>query len=126
MPDPILVVVDIQERLFAVMDAERRDEMIGNIRILGAATRRLGVQRVITEQYPKGLGHTLPELRALFDDVTPLEKTAVCSRRRESLELGLAQARQAGAVVTSTETIVFRLLERADTEDFRVISKLLR
>jgi nicotinamidase-related amidase len=51
---------------------------------------------------------------------------AVCSRRPENRELGLAQARQAGAVVTATETVVFQLLGRADTDDFRELSKLLR
>jgi hypothetical protein len=50
----------------------------------------------------------------------------VCSRRPENRELGLAQARQAGAVVTATETVVFQLLGRADTDDFRELSKLLR
>jgi nicotinamidase-related amidase len=51
---------------------------------------------------------------------------AVCSRRRETRELGLAQARQAGAVVAATETVVFQLLGRADTDAFREIAKLLR
>jgi len=51
---------------------------------------------------------------------------AVCSRRRESLELGLAQARQAGVVVTSTETLVFHWLGRSDSDAFREINKLLK
>src|SRR3989441_1200608 len=51
---------------------------------------------------------------------------AVCSRRTASMDLGLAQARQAGAVITSTETVVFQLLGSSDTEAFREISKLLR
>jgi nicotinamidase-related amidase len=51
---------------------------------------------------------------------------AVCSRRAANREIGLGQARQAGAVVTSTETVVFQLLGRAGTETFREISKLLR
>jgi hypothetical protein len=42
------------------------------------------------------------------------------------MDLGLAQARQAGAVITSTETVVFQLLGGSDTEAFREISKLLR
>jgi len=178
MPQPILVVVDVQERLFNAMDAERRDEMVRNIKILGATARRLGLPVLVTEQYPKGLGHTLPELRALLDDVTPIEKIAfsccdaqgfterlraldpsrvilagieahvcvlltaldlqrqgfqvsvaadaVASRTPANLELGLAQARQAGAVVTATETVVFQLLGRADTDAFREITKLLK
>ena len=178
MPQPVLVIIDVQERLFDAMDAERRDEMIRNIKILGSAARRLSVPVVVTEQYPKGLGRTLPELKALLDDVTPIEKTAfsccgaegftdrlralgaghvvlagieahvcvlltavdllrdgfrvsivadaVCSRTPANLELGLAQARQAGAVVTATETLVFQLLGTADAAAFREIAKLLR
>jgi len=176
MAQPVIVVTDVQERLFGAMDAERRDEMVRNLKILLPAARRLGAPVVVTEQYPKGLGHTLPELRVLLDDAPPLEKTAfsacgaagfvdrlreldaapviltgieahvcvlmtaldllgrgigvsivaVCSRRPASVDLGLAQARQAGAVITSTETVVFQLLGSSDTEAFREISKLLR
>mgnify|MGYP000527776868 CR=1 FL=1 len=178
MPRPVLVVIDVQERLFTAMDAERRDEMVTNLKRLILAARRLDVPILLTEQYPKGLGQTLPELRALLDGVEPIAKTAfsccgadgfvdrlralaadpvvlagleahvcvlltaldllaggfrvtvvadaVCSRRREALELGLAEARQAGAVVTSTETLVFRWLGRADTDAFRELAKLLR
>jgi len=32
----------------------------------------------------------------------------------------------AGAVMTSTETIVFDLLKRAEGDDFRALSKLLK
>src|SRR3990170_7263450 len=76
MPQPVLVVIDVQERLFSAMDGERRDDMVRNLKILGTAARRLGVPVLLTEQYPKGLGHTLPELWALLDGVTPIEKTA--------------------------------------------------
>ena len=178
MAQPVLVITDVQERLFSAMDAERRDQMIRNLKILLTAARRLGTRIVVTEQYPKGLGRTLPELRVLLEDTPAIEKTvfsacgatgflerlstgeaepiiltgveahvcvlltaldllqkgyrvsivadAVCSRRAETMELGLAQARQAGAVITSTETVVFQLLGRADTDAFREISKLLR
>jgi nicotinamidase-related amidase len=178
MSRSVLVVVDVQERLFAAMDVERRDEMIATIKTLVTAARRLDVPILVTEQYPRGLGRTLPELRALLDPFEPVEKVAfsccgatgfvdrlraldagevvlagieahvcvlltaldllglgfrvsvvadaVCSRRRENLDLGLAQARQAGVVVTAMETVIFRWLGRADTEAFREISKLLR
>ena len=51
---------------------------------------------------------------------------AACSRARANHELGLEQARQARAVVSATETVVFQLLGRADTDVFREIAKLLR
>ena len=76
MTRPVLTIVDVQERLFNAMDAERRDEMVANVKILASAARRLDVPVLVTEQYPKGLGRTLPELKALLADATPFEKTA--------------------------------------------------
>ena len=178
MSHPVLVVVDIQERLFNAMDAERRDDMVSNVKILVNAARRLGVPVLVTEQYPTGLGRTLPEVRTLLGETPAFEKTAfscagadgfvdrlrdlgadhvllsgieahvcvlltaldlldrgfrvsivadaVCSRRPANLEIGLTQARQAGAVITATETVVFQLLGSADSDAFRELSKLLR
>ena len=51
---------------------------------------------------------------------------AVCSRRPANLEIGLGQARQTGAVVTATETVVFRPLGSVDSDAFRELGKLLR
>jgi nicotinamidase-related amidase len=178
MARSVLTIVDVQERLFNAMDAERRDDMVANVKILATAARRLQVPVLVTEQYPKGLGRTLPEVKTLVADVAPFEKTAfscadaegfvdrlraleaehviltgieahvcvlltaldllkrglrvsvvadaVCSRRAANLEIGLDQARQAGATITATETVVFQLLGRADSDAFRELSKLLR
>jgi nicotinamidase-related amidase len=51
---------------------------------------------------------------------------AVTSRREEDRKLGLALAERAGAYVAPTEAVTFDLLERAGTDEFRVISKLFR
>jgi nicotinamidase-related amidase len=51
---------------------------------------------------------------------------AVCSRTAANLEIGLAQARQAGAVITATETVLFQLVGRADTDAFRDLRALLK
>ena len=56
-----LLVVDVQERLFPAMDADHREEVVRNIKILATSARRLRLPVVATEQYPKGLGHTLLE-----------------------------------------------------------------
>ena len=174
-----LVIVDVQERLFPAMDADHREEVMRNIKILAAAARRLNLPVVATEQYPKGLGHTLRELRdALGPEIQPVPKVsfscwgveevrvrlgatrtrhvilagieahvcvlisalelmsegltvhvpadAVTSRSQGNWRLGTEQLRQAGAVVTSTETIVFQLLGQADTDDFRELARLVR
>jgi len=51
---------------------------------------------------------------------------AVCSRTRERRQVGLDQLRQAGAVVTTTETVLFQLLRRADSDEFRTLQKLIK
>ncbi len=174
-----LLIVDVQERLFPAMDADHREEVMRNIKILAAAARRLHLPVVATEQYPKGLGHTLRELNeALGPEIQPVPKVsfscwaaeevrerlqaagtqrvilagieahvcvlitaldlmgegvavhvpadAVTSRTQGNWRLGTEQLRQAGAVVTATETIVFQLLGQADTDDFRELARLVR
>jgi isochorismate hydrolase len=55
-----------------------------------------------------------------------LVRDAVMSRRKENWQMALDYARQAGAVVTSTEAALFQLLRVAGTEEFKALSKLVR
>jgi nicotinamidase-related amidase len=174
-----LLIVDVQERLFPAMDADHREQVMRNVKILAAAAQRFRLPVVVTEQYPKGLGHTLPELReALGPEIQPVPKVsfscwgaeevrsrlraagtrrvimagieahvcvlisalelmgegmavhvpadAVTSRTQANWRLGTEQLRQAGAVVTATETLVFQLLGQGDTDDFRELARLVR
>jgi nicotinamidase-related amidase len=58
--DTALLVVDMQERLVPAMTGGQR--IAWNVRRLVDAAKALGLPAVGTEQYPKGLGPTLPEL----------------------------------------------------------------
>jgi len=51
---------------------------------------------------------------------------AACSQRKLDWQIGLKLMEKAGAIITTTETLIFQLLIRADTEEFKSISKLLR
>lgn len=173
-----LLVVDVQERLMAAMAEEVRSRTVKNIGILLALSSRMGLPAVATEQYPKGLGRTLPEIREALPGFQPLEKNtfsclgasgfmdripaertrhvvvtgcethvcvfqtvcdllesgldvhvpsdAVCSRTSSNWETGLRLMERAGAVITSTETVVFDCLRVAGTEDFKFMSRLLK
>lgn len=175
--DSVLIIVDIQERLAAVM--ERRERVIANILHLIEAARLLKTPVIVTEQYPKGLGPTVKEIsEGLKDFYKPIEKMtfscyredafvnslkgigrkkvilcgmethvcvlqtcidllskgynvhvvgdAVCSRTEDNFMVGIDFMRSAGAVITCTETVLFQLLERAGTEEFKVISKRIK
>jgi len=51
---------------------------------------------------------------------------AVTSRTQANWRLAMDQLRQAGAVVTATESVLFQLLGEADTEEFRELARLIR
>jgi exonuclease VII small subunit len=53
-------------------------------------------------------------------------KDAVCSRFDENYENGIDLMKEAGAVITNAETVVFDILKKAGTPQFKVISPLLK
>ncbi|MCK6530512.1 isochorismatase family protein [Myxococcota bacterium] len=61
------LMVDFQERLFAAMPGEVGRRYRDRARILLEGAQILGVPVVVTEQYPQGLGPTVPELREWID-----------------------------------------------------------
>ncbi len=66
----VLCVIDVQERLVPAMaDADR---VVARCLRLATAATILGVPAILTEQYPKGLGPTVPSLAATLP--SPLAK----------------------------------------------------
>jgi nicotinamidase-related amidase len=51
---------------------------------------------------------------------------AVVSRHSENREVGLELMRHAGAIVTSTEAVLFDLLKGSDAPEFKAVSNLVR
>lgn len=71
-----LLIVDVQTRLIGVMPEADVAGCLKQSGILAQAAALLAVPIILTEQYPKGLGHTDPALMAQLSGVTPVEKTA--------------------------------------------------
>ncbi len=79
----VLLIIDIQERLAAVMSKKVMASTLRNVEVLLEAARRMGIPVVLSEQYPKGLGATVAELRPgldAIDELSRLEKVdfSVC------------------------------------------------
>jgi nicotinamidase-related amidase len=51
---------------------------------------------------------------------------AVASRKELDWERGIRLIEKTGAIVGTTETFLFQLLERAGTDEFKKISKLIK
>ena len=82
-----LVVVDVQEAFRkAIPDFERVAEASSTL-VEGAEA--LGIPIVVTEQYPKGLGATVPEVADhLPDGVEPVEKVRFSAAEADGFDLG--------------------------------------
>ena len=163
-----LVVIDVQESFrpygsFAGV-AESTAKLL-------EAARILDVPALVSEQYPKGLGSSVPEIGLQQEPV--IEKSvfsaaradgfglngriqaivcglethvcvsqtvhdllsqgvevhvpadAVGSRHTLDYERGLERMERAGAIVSSVEAVLFELLERAGTPEFKAVQKLI-
>jgi nicotinamidase-related amidase len=174
--DTVLLIVDIQDKLAAVM--KEKDRVVKNSLHLVELAKMIGMPVMVTEQYPRGLGTTVPEIREALPFYRPVEKMtfdccgqpafldelrehnkssvvltgmethicvlqtcigllrgginvhvvqdAICSRTKENWKIGTEFMREAGAVVTCTETVLFQLLKVAGTEEFKSISKRIK
>jgi nicotinamidase-related amidase len=69
-----LIIIDIQERLFPVM--HEKEKLLRNIIKLIKGAQVLEIPILFTEQYPKGLGPTLPEIKGLVPDFKAIEKVS--------------------------------------------------
>jgi nicotinamidase-related amidase len=90
-----LVVVDMQESFRQPISDFA--EVAARIALVAHAAQLLGVPVVVTEQYPKGLGRTVNEIRAVLPEgFAPVEKTAFssCGAQEFVSRLERAGARQ--------------------------------
>jgi nicotinamidase-related amidase len=163
-----LVVVDVQE---GFRPYESFEGVADGCAKLVQGARILHLPTIVSEQYPKGLGHTAPEVG--LEDERPIEKTVFSAARADGFELGgreqavvcgiethvcvsqtvhdllakgvevhvpadavgsrheidyergLERLERAGAVVSTVEAVLFELLERAGTPEFKSIQKLI-
>ncbi len=80
----VLVVIDIQGKLASLM--HEKEAVYENVIRLVNGSRVLGIPIVWTEQYPQGIGGTIPEITEALDGVAPIAKmTFSCCRNDEFL-----------------------------------------
>ena len=171
-----LLVVDIQEKILAVM--ANPDRVVENSVKLIKGFKILGCPIFVTEQYPKGIGKTVKPIKSALGDIKIAEKLifsccgvegltrsilskridqvvlcgieshvcvwqtamdllhqdltvfvvrdALSSRKDEDHEAALLRMGFHGIEVTTTETVLFELLNEAGTNEFKEVSKLIK
>lgn len=172
-----LVVIDMQAKLATAMPGDAMAAVIKQTQVMLQAAQLLSMPTLFTEQYPQGLGRTLPELAATISPATVIEKTAfsacaepkfnaklsrdksqvvllgmeahicvlqtaldllanhkqvfvledaVISRNPANKANAMARMRDAGCVITNTESVLFECIGNAQHEAFKAIAKLIR
>ena len=166
-----LIVVDIQEKLLPPIF--NKDTMVKNAQLLIRLAKILSIPAMVTTQYSKGLGATVPEVAALLAEVRTIDKVefscfgsdqfrsalkklsgerntlllcgmeahicvtqtalgalndgylvhvasdAVGARTEWNWKVGLDRMRAAGAVISSTEMMMYELLRCSGTQQFK-------
>jgi len=99
--DAVLLLIDLQEKLMQAVYS--CDEVIKNVNIMIKAAQIMGIPIVLTEQYPKGLGATLPELKqnaGLFHYIEKVKFSAYVPEMQDVL----AKINRRTVIVTGVET----------------------
>ena len=166
-----LVVVDIQTKLLPPIF--QKEQLIRNAQLLIRAASILGIPSLISTQYAKGLGGTVPEIASLLPGTEAIDKLmfscfgsdafctllkrlpgnrttlllcgmeshicvaqtalaalregylvhaasdAVSSRTEWNWKIGLERMRAAGAVLSSTEMMIYELMRSSGSAAFR-------
>jgi nicotinamidase-related amidase len=166
-----LIVVDIQQKLLPPIF--NKETLVKNSQLLVRLAKILSIPIMMTTQYSKGLGATVPEVASLLPDVTAIDKLefgcfgsevfraglkalpgsrntlllcgmethicvmqtalgalndgylvhvasdAVSSRSEWNWRIGLDRMRAAGAVISSTEMMMYELLRCSGTAQFK-------
>jgi nicotinamidase-related amidase len=113
----VVAIIDMQEGFRSVISDFA--ETAARIAVVAHAAHLLNVPVIVTEQYPKGLGHTANEIKAVLpDSVNVIEKTSFSSCGAGSFEGELARTQAVHVLVCGIEAhicvnqTVHDLLER--------------
>ena len=83
--DGFLVCIDYQEKLMPAMG--EKESLIASSAKLIKGIRALDMPILVTTQYAKGLGNTVPEIAEALGDFGPIDKTTFsCARNEEFME----------------------------------------
>ncbi|GAB4259206.1 MAG: hydrolase [Deferrisomatales bacterium] len=91
-----------------------------------AAARALGRRTLIFCGVEAHVCVAQTALGALPEFAVHVVADAVSSRHPDNREVALARLRQAGAVITSTEMVMFEVMARAGTDTFRAVLPLIK
>ena len=109
------LVVDIQEKLFPVI-ASKEDLLANCIKLL-KGLQILDIPVIVTQQYTKGLGDTIPEIRSLVPDFSYTEKRDFSCCGEQDVMIRLRELNAHHVIIFGIESHVCVLQTALDLKD---------
>ncbi len=107
--DAVLVIIDVQEKLAPAMDQDLYRQLVLHTNLLIEGFKAIGLPIIATEQYPKGLGHTVAELNGIEDDPCIAKLAFSCCGEEEFVSaLESTGAKQVVIVGMETHVCIFQ------------------
>lgn len=99
----LLLIIDVQEHLAPVMDSPR--QVISNCSKLISVAKKMNVPFIITEQYPKGLGPTMFDLRqAAGEDAKYFSKLHFSCAKEPEIMKAVEESGKKQIIIAGAET----------------------
>jgi len=112
----LTLAIDFQERM--IPSIHQHKELVRKVSIFIEGCRVLNVPVITTQQYTRGLGETIPELKKVIDGFEPIEKLSFSCFGCSEFEEKLGNTRKTNIFITGVEShicvqqTVLHLLER--------------
>jgi len=106
--EAVLLVVDVQGKLVPAIHKDLYTRSLKNMQIAIEAAGTLGLPILLTEQYPKGLGRTVPEVMQALDgkDYRLYEKMTFSCARDEGFLSAVSDLARRQVIMVGMETHV--------------------
>ncbi len=110
----VLVVIDIQERLFPAIHEYQR--LTQRVPLLIDGIKALGIPLIVTEQYVKGLGPTISEIDCKIEGIERIEKSSFSCCDEPRFMMALASSGKDYVIISGIESHVCVLQTAIDLQ----------
>ncbi len=97
----VLVIIDVQSKLLPVI--YDYPALVENMKKIIKGAKILGIPIILTEQYPRGLGLTIDEIKKTISEYHPIEKVSFSCCREESFITRIKQLNRKQILVCGIE-----------------------
>ena len=99
--DTIFIAIDYQEKLMPVMSG--KEDMENKVCRLAEGMKALGIPHIVTQQYTRGIGETIPSVAEALGEFEPIDKTSFSCMNNEEFVRQLKDSGKKTAVVCGIE-----------------------